>query len=115
MHTPEEQAWDRDDLFEEIAHEIDEAYLDGRSVGIIKVAVRNFDLPATVSNGIIYVQIPFPFLLQTVAAGIPDGLRDLETRVSVTGGPALPPVGVRSPVPSKGMVIEGVVRNGPVE
>lgn len=84
MHTTDEQTWDRDDLWEEVAREIDAAYLQGRPCGIVKVSVRDFDLPARVSNGKLYVQVPLGFILEEIEANIPESLRHLEARISVT-------------------------------
>lgn len=115
MHTPDSSPWDRDDLFETIAREIDAAYLEGQPFGVVKVSVCDVDIPATVSEGIIYIQIPFPFLLKAVAAGIPDSLRHLEARISVTGRGSFPSARYGRPVFSKRVALEGVVRDGKVE
>ena len=112
MHTPDEQAWDRDDLWDQIAREVDEAFLENRPCGIVKVTVRDFDLPARLSNGKLYVQIPFGFLLEEIEAGVPERFRDMEIRVSIAGRATLPLAGLRRAFHRSRVAIKGVVPGG---
>jgi hypothetical protein len=112
MHTTDEQSWDRDDLYEAIASEIDAAYIKAGPRGALTVTVRNFDVPACVSNGILYIQIPFLHLLEAVAASIPASLCNMETGISAEGGTALSLDRIGTPLPESELVVESVVRDG---
>jgi hypothetical protein len=55
----------------------------------IVVTVGHTDLPAFVSDGILYIQAPLPHIFQAFAEDLSDELRGMETRISVEGGPSL--------------------------
>lgn len=109
MHTTEEQSWDRTDLWDEIAREIDEAYLAGQPKGIVKITLCDLDIPARISDGKLYVQIPFGFILEAVDAGIPESLRHLETRVSITSRATLSSTRLRGAFHRARMAVSGLV------
>lgn len=56
----------------------------------LTVTIGNVDLPAFVSSGCLYIQAPLPLVFEAFVESLPDFVRDLEIRVSTTGGTTLP-------------------------
>src|ERR1700741_2899770 len=58
---------------------------DGSDRSLI-VTVGNTDLPAFVSDGVLYIQAPLPHVFKAFAEDLSDFVRDMEIRVSSKGG-----------------------------
>lgn len=78
----------------------------------VVVSIGDVDLPAFVSNGVLYIQAPLPLVFQAFAEDVSDFVRDLEVRVSTAGGTTLSLDRDGRPVPGKGMAESRVVRSG---
>jgi len=91
----------------------DAAYVrEHRDFCNLKLTIGDVDLPAYVSNGIVYVQAPFGYLCETFAAHISAIIRDLETRVSGEGSAALSLSRNGCSIHGATMVVARVVRGG---
>jgi len=115
VHHPEEQAWERSDLYEEITVANTE---DLRNVGwdsSITITVRHPDLPEGVSSGTVYLSRTLPGILQATKAAISAIVGSVEAGISEAGSAALSPRGARRSVHSARMAVPRVVRNRQVE
>jgi len=115
VHTPEEQAWDRSDLFEEITIANTE---DLRNVGwdsSITITVRHPHLPKGVSSGTVYLPRTLPGILEATKAAVSAIVRSVEAGISDEGSAALSPGGARRPIHSKRVAVPRVVRDSKVE
>jgi hypothetical protein len=111
MHTTDEQAGDRGDLFEEItvANVEDLRNLQRRCT--LTLTIRHPDVPAGISFGTFYLATTPQRILEAIEASFPQFLRDLETGVSEAGRAALSLDRVWNPVSGAPVGSEGVVRN----
>lgn len=82
MHTTEEQAWDRSDLFEEITVANTEDFRNDRLGCSITVTVRHPDLPEGVSAGTVYLPITLPGILKATQAAVSAIIGSVEAGVS---------------------------------
>lgn len=79
----------RNYLLKEIAKADAQKNGDDRSLVTLTVTVGDVDLPAFVSDGILYVQAPLPDIFKAFAEDLSEFLSDLEVRVSDSRGTAL--------------------------
>lgn len=84
---------------------------DNRQDCPLKVTIGNTDLPAFLSNGVLYVQAPLGLFFEAFAEDISAFVRDLEIRVSDKRGTALPLDGDGGSVSRKTLAKSRVVRN----
>jgi hypothetical protein len=109
MHTPDEQAWERGDLFEEVTVENVEADRTMRYSATITLALCHPDIPEDISLGTLYVRGTPRQLRKALASEVSAILRDLEAGISETRRASLSftrdgsPL-YRSPVASPGVV-----------
>lgn len=115
MHTPDEQPWDGGDLLEEITVANVEDLRGMRRNCAVTVAIRHADVPAEISFGTIYVQAPLGHVLETLAAYLPEIVRDLETRIPSAWGASLSPTDFWDSIHGEGLAVPRVVRDSPVE
>ncbi len=85
---------------------------DNRQDCHLTVTVGNTDLPAFLSNGVLYVQAPLGLFFEAFAENVSDFIRDMEIRVSDSRGRALPLDGNGRPLHRKRVANSGVVRSG---
>lgn len=114
MHTTDEQAWDRDDLFEEITIANVEDHRADRPGAIVELFIRHPNLSERVSVGTIGVSISLDSIVETMQAIIPDIFRALEIRVPEAGRSPLPPALFWRSLHSAGVVVEIVVSDSAV-
>jgi hypothetical protein len=81
-----------------------------REAGSLTITIGNTDLPAFVSDGVLYVQAPLPHLFKAFAEDLSDFVRDLEIRVSTAGGATLSLDRAGRPIPGAGVAQSRVVR-----
>jgi len=81
-----------------------------RQSGALTVAIGNTDLPAFVSDGVLYIQAPLPHVFEAFAESVSDFVGDLEIRVSDQRGRALSLDRDGRPVSSATMAKSRVVR-----
>jgi hypothetical protein len=115
MHTPDEQAWARDDLLTEITIENVADVRSVRYVAAVTFAVCHPDIPEGIPLGAIYVSGSPRFIWQKLAKDVPEILSDLEIGVSVAWGAPLSPDRDGSSIFGKGLVVEDVVQDRPVK
>jgi len=109
MHTTEEQAWERDDLFQEITVANVADLRNLRRNIALSLTVRHPDIPEGVSIGTVYLQAGLRHFWEALAFELPAFLRDLEARVSEARSTALSPSGDGSTVPCSALVEPCVV------
>jgi hypothetical protein len=85
---------------------------DNRQDCALSVTIGNTNLPAFLSNGVLYVQAPLGLFFEAFAENVSDFVRDMEIRVSDSRGRALPLDGNGRPVHRKRVAKSGVVRRG---
>lgn len=78
----------------------------------LAVTIGNVDLPAFVSDGVLYIQAPLPHVFKAFAEDISDFIRDMEVRVSTAGGATLSLDRDGRPVSRSRMAKPSVVRRG---
>jgi hypothetical protein len=66
-----------------------------RSRRALVVTIGNVDLPAFVSNGLLYVQAPLPRIFDAFAEDISEFLSDLEVGISVARRASFPSARIR--------------------
>lgn len=115
MHTPEEQAWDRSDLFEEITIANAEDFRNDRLHSSITITVRHPDLPEGISSGTVYVPRSLPGVLEATKAAVSAIIRHMEARVPETGGSALASRRIWDPFSGATVAQSRVVRDREVE
>lgn len=91
MHHPEEQAWERSDLLEEVTIANTEDLRDDKWGRSITITVRHPDLPKGVSAGTVYLPRTLSGILEATKAAVSAIVGSVETGVSETGSAALPP------------------------
>jgi hypothetical protein len=84
---------------------------DGEQDSTWTVTIGNTDLPAFISDGILYVQAPLPHIFQAFAEDLSDFLSDLEVRVSRAGGSTFSLDSDGRPIPGSTMAQPRVVPN----
>jgi hypothetical protein len=89
VHTPDEQAWERDDLFTEITVENVEADRAVRHSITLTLAICHPDLSEDIPLGTVYLRGSLRHLRQALAEEVSDILRDLEAGVSEENGATL--------------------------
>jgi hypothetical protein len=62
------------------------------------ITIGDVDLPAFVSNGVLYIQAPLPRIFHAFAEDISDFISDLEIRVSVARRASFPSARIRRTV-----------------
>jgi hypothetical protein len=77
----------------------------------LKVTVGNVDLPAFLSNGLVYIQAPLPHIFEAFGESLPEFVRDLEVGVSTAGGTPLSLDGDGRAVLIPPLAEQGVVRS----
>jgi hypothetical protein len=77
----------------------------------LTVTVGNVDLPAFISNGLVYIQAPLPNVFEAFGESLPEFVRDLEIGVSTTRGTPLSLDGNGRAVLIPPMAEQGVVRS----
>lgn len=82
-----------------------------RQAGSLVVTLGNIDLPAFVSEGVLYIQAPLPLVFEAFAEDVSAFLRDVEVRVSTAGGSPLPLDSNGRPLSSTRMAQSRVVRS----
>jgi len=111
MHTYEHDEAGEGVVIHTALSQSDAAYIrEHRDYCNLTLTVGDVDLPAYVSNGVVYIQAPFGYLCETFAAHISAIIRDLETRVSGEGSAALSLSRDGCPIHGATMVIARVVR-----
>jgi len=91
MHNPEEQAWDRSDLFEEVTVANTQDFRNDRLGSSITVTVRHPHLPEGVSSGTVYLPCTLPGILKATKAAVSAILRSVEAGISEEGSASLSP------------------------
>ena len=89
MHTPEEQAWDRSDLQQEIEVENVADYRAARPRGSFCIVIRHPDVSSSFSIGPFDVPGSSGSILEAIVAAIPELLRHLEVGIPEAGSAAL--------------------------
>jgi len=110
MHHPEEQAWDRSDLLEEITVANTEDFRNDRFRCSITVTVRHPDLPEGISSGTVYLPCTLPGILQATKAAISAIVSSVEAGVSEERSAALSPCRTRRSVYCEDVAVAGLVR-----
>lgn len=105
MHTPHEQAIDRDDLFEEITVANVEDHRADRPRTVITLSVSHPDLSVPFPVAAFGVYGSLRSVLETLEANLSEVLGTMEVRVPEAGGPPLPSVGVWGPVYSARLAV----------
>ncbi len=88
--------------------ESDRAY---QRCGAITITIRDLDLPAFVSHGTVYIQIPLQGIFDASPSQVSADIRRMETRVSEAGRATLAPDSPAHTVLSKRMVVSRLVRS----
>jgi hypothetical protein len=83
---------------------------DGRG-GSFKVTIGDVDIPAYLSNGVLYLQAPLGLFFEAFAEDLPSFLRDMEVRISDSRGTAFSLNSDGRPVSLKGLAEPRVVSN----
>jgi hypothetical protein len=89
VHTPDEQAWDRDDLQQEIAEQNAPSVRAMRYSCAITIAICHPDISEDIPLGTVYVRGTPQQLRETFAEDVSEILRDLEIGISETWGTPL--------------------------
>lgn len=79
-------------------------------VGDWTITIGDVDLPAFISDGILYVQAPLPSVFKAFAEDVSEFICDMEIRVSKEGGPAFSLDSNGRPVPGTPVAKPLVVR-----
>lgn len=112
MHTPEEQAWERSDLLEEVeVANVTDLRAMRRNCSIA-ITIRHPDVPEGVSIGTVYLEATPGRLLEALETHLPAFIRNLEARISVSRRSTLSPDSVWRAVYGADMAFEGLVRSG---
>ena len=109
MHTPEEQAWDRDDLFQEVQVENVEDHRADRPRGTVTITLCHTDLSTALQFGPWVLHARPLDILQKIEKSLPAFLRDMEAGVPEERRSALPSNGFWSSLSREGMVVEVLV------
>jgi hypothetical protein len=88
-----------------------EAFRADRPCGVVKVTLRDIDLPAKVSNGVLYIQAPLGLIFEAFAEDLPDFLGDMEIRISDSHGRAFSLDRDGRPFLIPPVVVQGMVRS----
>lgn len=78
------------------------------------VSIGNTDLPAFISDGILYVAAPLPLVFEAFAESFPEFVSDLEIGVSAEGGSTFSLDRDGRPVPSPQLALESLVSDSEV-
>lgn len=109
MHTPEEQAWDRDDLFEEVQVANVEDHRADRRRPTIEVLIRHPDLSQPIPVGPWYLSGSLERVIEACETHLPEFLCAMEARVPETRSAAFSPALFWRAIHSAGLVVEVVV------
>jgi len=109
VHTPEEQAWDRSDLQQEVEVENVEAHRANRPRGTISISLCHPDISSVVSLGPWELPGSPSDILEAVETHLPDLLRNMEARIPEERRTAFPPVDFWSAILGAGMAVEILV------
>ena len=88
-----------------------EAFRKNRPGGSFTVTIGNTDIPAFVSNGVLYLQAPLGLFFEAFAEDLPAFLRDMEIRISDARGATFSLDCHGAPVSLAGLAEPRVVRN----
>jgi len=109
VHTPEEQPWDGGDLFEEIQRSNVADFRQMRPQCTVEIVVRDADIPVEFSFGYFGVEAPSGYVLEALAASLPQLFSDMEARISEARGATLPLIGFWDSVPGPWLVVTSLV------
>lgn len=88
-----------------------EALREDRRGGSFTVTIGNTDIPAFVSNGVLYLQAPLGLFFEAFAEDLPAFLHDMEVRISDSRGTAFSLNCHGAPVSLAGLAEPRVVSN----
>jgi hypothetical protein len=88
MYQHDTYAGISDTVHTSLAVEDAEALRKDRQSGTFKVTIGDVDLPAYLSNGVLFVQAPLGLFFEAFAEDLPAFLRDMEVRISDSWGTA---------------------------
>jgi hypothetical protein len=112
FHNGEQQGTERDsDLQSEVEKQDAPSARNRRPRRTLALTDGYADLPTIISSGVIYVQVPLGFFLQTGRESLSELLRYLEAGVPKARRAALPLASNGSASPSEGVALKSVVRN----
>lgn len=111
MHTPDEQAWDRDDLFAEVTIENVEDNRSMRYSATITLALCHPDIPEDISLGTMYVRGTPRQLRKAFAEEVSTIIGALEAGISEARSATLSFTGDGSPLYRSPVARPGVVRS----
>lgn len=100
-----------DEVFTTVQKSDVEAFRPGRPGGSFTVTIGNTDIPAYVSNGVLYLQAPLGLFFEAFAENLSDFLRDMEIRISDSRGTAFSLDSHGHPVSLAGLAEPRMVRN----
>lgn len=115
MHTPDEQAWNRSDIQQEVEVENVADYRSDRPRATIELVIRHVDVSEPISLGPWNVSGSLGSVLQTCETYLPAFLSDMEVRVPEARRATLPPNDLWRAVFSEGVAIEVVVFDSEVQ
>ena len=114
MHTPEEQAWERSDLQQEIEIENVEDHRTDRQRSTIEVLIRHPDLSEGISIGPWYLSGALERILEALQTNLPNLLIAMEAGIPEERRTPLSPTLFWRSVHSAGVVVEVVVSDGEI-
>lgn len=110
MHTADEQAWERDDLFQEVQVENVEANRAMRYSATITLSICHPDISEDISLGTLYVRGTPRQLRKAFAEEVSTILGALEAGISEANGATLPSARARRAIHRAPVARAGVVR-----
>jgi len=115
MHTPDEQAWLRSDLQQEVEIENVEDYRADRQRGTFALVIRHPDVSSTFSVGPFDIPGSPDSILQAIIKALPELLRYLEIGIPDARRATLSSPGFWDAVYSEELVVAHMVRDRGVE
>jgi hypothetical protein len=88
MYETHHDSGESDTVHSTLAVEDAEALREDRPTADLIVTIGDVDLPAFVSDGILYIQAPLPHIFEAFAEDLPEFVRDMEVRISGPRGTA---------------------------
>ena len=82
MHYEHDDAGDGNVIHTALSEPHAQTLRQDRRGGSFTVAIGDVDLPAFVSNGVLYLEAPIGLVFEAFAENLPDFLRDMEVRIS---------------------------------
>ena len=111
MFETQHDAGEDNDILATVAKSDVENFRASGSRRALTVTVGNVDLPAFLSNGLVYIQAPLPHVFEAFGESLPEFVRDLEVGVSTTRGTPLSLNGDGRAVLIPPVAEQGVVRS----